>query len=227
MPDVRGSLLPVYFVADESSSMTPWISQLSDGLASLHSTMLQESMAAAKVRLCVLGFSDSVICHLDLTDLRYESTMPRFAPRGMTNYGAAFAELRDRMPDDIKRLKGEGYLVHRPAVFFLTDGQPTDGDGWKPTRSILVDKATTSFAPNILAFGIGQAQAGTILELATRQEFAYVTAVGVDVGRAIAEFVKTLTQSLVLSGQAIADGSADLTVKKPASDTFSMAVDLV
>jgi uncharacterized protein YegL len=225
VPDIRGTLLPVYFVADESTSMRPVTSQLSDGLHSLHEALLQESMAAAKVRLCVLGFSDDVVCHLDLVDLRDEASMPRFSVRGGTSYGAAFAALRDRIPNDIVRLKSERYLVHRPAVFFLTDGQPTDEPSWRSIHADLVNREVVRSAPNVLAFGIGAARADTILDVATRPEFAFVATAGVDVGKAVAEFVETLTHSLVTSGQAISAGRGELVVDKP--DSFTMAVDLV
>jgi uncharacterized protein YegL len=105
--------------------------------------------------------------------------------------------------------------VNRPAVFLLTDGAPNRGDGWEPIHSSLVSEGFKQ-RPNILAFGIGQADAEVIRRVATRPEFAFVAAVGVDTGRAIAEFIKTLTQSVIQSGQALATGQATLLVEKPA-----------
>ena len=49
MADVRGQLLPIYMVADESASMEDSIDELNAGLASLHAALLAEPMAAAKV----------------------------------------------------------------------------------------------------------------------------------------------------------------------------------
>ena len=52
--------------------------------------------------------------------------VPTLKVRGGTSYAAAFRLLRTEIAANIKQLKGDGYLVHRPAVFFLSDGEPTD-----------------------------------------------------------------------------------------------------
>ena len=128
MPDTRGQLLPVYILADESFSMKPHLRELNAGLASLHEALRGEPMIAAKVRLAVLGFSDDVVLRMGLADARSAPSLPQLAIRGGTSYEAAFNDLIRRVPGDIKALKADGYAVHRPAVFFLSDGQPTDRD---------------------------------------------------------------------------------------------------
>lgn len=82
MSENRGSLLPVYVLADESGSMTKHLGELNQGLQSLHGTLLGEPMAAAKVRFTVLGFSDDVVTRVELADLRRENQLPELATRG-------------------------------------------------------------------------------------------------------------------------------------------------
>lgn len=225
MPDLRGYLLPIYVVADESGSMGPYIGDLNAGLSSLHAALLAEPMAAAKVRFTVMGFSDNVQLRLHLVDLRRASQLPQLVSRNATMYGAAFAALEQQIPRDIAFLKSQHYGVHRPAVFFLTDGQPSDGEHWIPIHARLVDRNRTPGAPNIIACGIGQADPRAILRVATQQDFAFVSIAGTDVGSAVAKFCTALTRSVVASGRSMAGGAPELVVDRP--DGFRMAIDVV
>ena len=136
MADIKGHLLPVYVLADESYSMLPYSEQLSSGMTSLHEALRSEPMVAAKVRLSVLGFSDTVIVRMSLADLRNEEALPVLQVRSSTDYGAAFKDLLTRIPQDIGVLKQNGYQVHRPAVFFLSDGQPNNNK-WPGLTAVL------------------------------------------------------------------------------------------
>jgi uncharacterized protein YegL len=218
----KGSILLVYCVADESGSMGHHIGELNEGLASLHDALQRESFAAAKVRFSVIGFSDTAFTYLEPADLRLLAGMPPLSARGWTSYASAFDQLAYRISVDVPGLKAQGYTVHRPAVFFLTDGLPTGKEDWRSARSHLLAQPA---APNILAFGIGDADAGTVAELATKPHYAFVAARGVDTGAAISEFITSLTQSVISSGQALAGGSAQLQFEKPAG--FTLAVDVV
>jgi hypothetical protein len=52
-----------------------------------------------------------------------------------------------------------------------------------------------------------------------------VAARGMDTGVAVSEFVTSLTQSVISSGNAVASGSAELQFDKP--EGFTLAVDLI
>lgn len=225
MSEPAGNVLPVYFVADESGSMAGDIDQLNLGLVNLLDALHAESMAAAKVRFCVIGFADDAICYLEPSDLRDVEQMPRLDARGTTSYASVLRELHERIPRDVERLKADGYLVNRPAVFFLTDGVPNAGDGWREIYASLTD-ASFRARPNILAFGMGHADPDVVRHLATSEEYAFVTAAGVDTGKAIVSFVTALTQSVISSGHALASGDAELPVEKP-EGFISLSVDTV
>lgn len=225
MPDTRGHLLPVYVLADESASMTNHANELNTGLVSLYEALRSEPMVAAKVRLSILGFSDDVEVRLSLADLRNEEGIPELKIRSTTNYDAVFRDLLTRIPSDIATLKGSGYLVHRPAVFFLSDGQPNKS-GWLEPHERLTNKATTAAAPNIIACGVGgEVKAETILQVATQEQFAFVSIPGVDIGAAIAKFFVALTASVVQSGRSLTSENPELVVEKP--EGFHMAIDVV
>lgn len=115
----QGTVLPVYFVADESGSMTQNITELNAGLVTLQDSLQKESFAAAKVRFSVIGFSDTARTYLEPSDLRALPAMPILQARGMTSYASAFNELTTRVNQDVPTLKSQGFAVNRPAVFFL------------------------------------------------------------------------------------------------------------
>lgn len=226
MADVRGYLLPIYVLVDESGSMRPHVGELNAGLSSLHSALLAEPMAAAKVRFTIIGFSDTAVLRLHLADLRRASALPQLPCRNVTSYAAAFAALEQQIPADLHQLKAQQYGVHRPAVFFLTDGQPSDNPNvWQPVHQRLTDRAITQGAPNIVAFGIGEARPDAILTVATRPEYAYVSVAGADVGAAIGKFCAALTRSIIASGRSMVNGTPELVVDRP--EGFRMAIDVV
>ena len=225
MPEVRGQLLPIYVMADESISMNEYMGELNAGLASLHEALIAEPMAAAKVRFSVLGFSDDVVVRLHLVDLRRENQLPKLFSRGRTNYSAAFAALLHYIPQDVANLKRREFQVHRPAVFFLSDGRPSDGESWREPHGRLIDKSITRAAPNIIACGIGHAEPETILAVATHSDFAFVTIEGMQVGPAIVKLCTALTNSIVASGLSLTTGNPELVVERP--EGFRMAIDVI
>lgn len=224
--DSKGSLLPAYFVADESVSMENEIGALNEGLVALHDAVNMDGMMAAKVRLSVVGFADDVKWHLPLSDLREVRRMPELSIRGGTSYGTVFVALRKRIPRDIDDLKRRGYRVHRPVVFFLTDGQPTDLN-W---QAELRDLTGQDFKqrPNVITFGFGDALGQTLLEVATNERFAFIASSATDPGKAIAAFFEQLTQSLVQSAATVDGEVATLVVPKPDPDSgVVMVLDIV
>jgi uncharacterized protein YegL len=208
------AVLPIYLVADESRSMMPYMDQLNAGLESLREALLAEPMVASKVRLSIIGFSDDVKVHVGLTDMRESDRMPELLPRGRTRFGAVFRELAQTISKDVRTLNKKGCHVFRPAVFFLTDGIPTDKH-WERHLRRLKDSEEFTAAPNIIAWGVGRADAGMILEIATRSELAYVGVAGEDMGAQIANFCASLIRSVVRSGRLIAEGRLELEIPGP------------
>lgn len=225
MADVRGILLPIYILADESWSMNDVMDQLNQGLESLHNELLEQPMVAAKVRLTILGFSGDVVERVRLADLREVVELPELKARRQTSYQAAFQDLLERIPLDVKELKGQRYGLYRPTVFFLSDGQPDPRDRWKEPYARLTDRSQVPWAPNIIACGIGDADARIIGEVATDPRYAFVAVAGADVGPSIGEFCTELTQSIVKSALAVTQGSAPEVEFQPSG--FRMVMDVI
>ncbi|MFC5187957.1 vWA domain-containing protein [Actinomadura harenae] len=161
--------------------------KLSNVLVSLCESLRAEPMVAAKLRLAVLEFSDDVQVRLAVSDMHRETSLPQLTIRGLTGYRAVFDDLLARIPAGVRWLRGEGYKVHRPVVFLHSDGQPTDGGAWRLPLARLTNRAVTPTVPNIIACGTSDAQARTMVKVATRHEFTVVAKPGIDIGRAGAE----------------------------------------
>lgn len=217
-------VLPFYVVCDESYSMEDSIGALNQYLAELHQAVGTDPVVSDKTRFCVIAFSGTAEVLLPISELSELEEMPGLAAKSATNYGAAFEVLRDTIDKDVTMLKADGHKVYRPAVFFLSDGQPTDND-WQLAHQRVTDRAWGPH-PNIVAFGIGDADADTIRQVGTFK--AFIVEEGVSPVSALHEFAKALTKSIVRSGSNLAQGGrVTLQVPEKVEGFIELTVDQV
>jgi len=217
VPPAVGQVLPIYFVGDESHSMAGApIDAVNQGLADLRDEVAKHPLIGKKVRFGIITFADSAETRLELSELSEELALPTLAPRGRgTSYAAAFEALRQAIPGDVALLKSGGYQVHRPSVFFLTDGQPTEDEGkWKDRLAQLTDDAFKE-RPNILAFGVGDAEAAVIQQVASTPRYAFMMTSGASTAGAIAEFATSMLNSMVSSAERLERGERTIEFEKP------------
>jgi uncharacterized protein YegL len=214
----RLQLLPFYLVADQSGSMESDVAFLTGGLQNLVDEARSNSLAYSKIRLSVLGFGTSVRAHLELADLREVDRMPQLeADEDYTRFDLAFADLRLRIERDVDSIKADGNASLRPAVFFLTDGRPNPPD--QPWREALGTLSDPEFRrrPNIVAFGIRDADPAIIAEIATRPDWAFVAREreAASTADALRGFIETFAHTVVSTGTNLASGVAELPVSAP------------
>lgn len=204
------AILPIYVLVDESYSMHLASESLAHGSGSLLESLRARPMAAAGIRLSLIGFSDTATVYLALADVREITSLPALHPRGGTSYGAAFRELAMRLAIDLDDLRLQGHRIRRPVVFFLTDGMPTDSR-WREDLFVLV----RDFQPSIVAFGIGDADEKVLLEIATNPRFAFASSPKRSLDRALSAFLDSLTTSIVASSSTFERFSGELVVDVP------------
>ena len=206
-------VLPFYLVCDESGSMRGEpIRAINSCLPDIHSEIGSNPVVADKTRFCIIGFSGLARIVLPLADLSAISVIPAIAYHsGGTKYGAAFELLYDTIADDVGRLKANGDQVYRPAVFFLSDGRPSDRQQWHAPHQRVTDP-DWPMHPNILAFGFGKAAPVILQQVATVR--AFIADQGTGPGAALRELATSLIQSIVTSGSRPASGGA-LTLAVP------------
>lgn len=214
---VLGQVLPIYFVADESHSMrgAP-IAAVNQGLLDLRDEVARHPLIGKKVQFSIITFADTAEIRLGLSELNEEMMLPELTPRGRgTSYASALEALRQALPGDVARLKAGGYQVHRPSVFFLTDGQPTEKEErWQTALKALRDSAFKE-RPNVLAFGVGEAEPTVIAQLASTPGYAFMMADGVSTAGAIAEFATSMLNSMVSSAERLDRGEQTIEFEKP------------
>jgi uncharacterized protein YegL len=205
-------ILPFYLVCDESASMGgPPITEINNSLPQLHSEIGSNPVVADKTRFCLIGFSHDAQVLLPLTDLSTVNAVPALNASGGTDYSVAFDLLYDTINKDVAQLKADGHQVYRPAVFFLSDGQPNDD--WTAAYHRVTDQNWGPH-PNILAFGFGTADQTTIQQVATVKAFIANGTLGP--AEALREFAQSLIRSIVNSGtQSAGNASGGATLVMP------------
>ncbi len=214
---VIGQVLPMYFVGDESHSMAGApIAALNQGLVDLRDEVAKHPLIGKKVRFGIITFADTAETRLELSELSEDLVLPTLSTRGRgTSYASAFETLRHTIPGDVALLKVSGYQVHRPSVFFLSDGQPTEKEERWRTRLEELKEASFKERPNILAFGVGDADAHVIQELASSPRYAFMMTEGVSTAGAISEFAASMLNSMVSSAERLDRGETTIEFEKP------------
>ena len=216
-PAVIGQVLPMYFVGDESHSMAgDPIAAVNQGLIDLRDEVAKHPLIGKKVRFGIITFAESAQTRLELSELTEDLVLPTLAPRGRgTSYASALEALRHTIPADVALLKGNGYQVHRPSVFFLSDGLPTEKpEKWRPRLEELKDPGFRE-RPNILAFGVGDADPEVIGQLASTPRYGFMMTQGASTAGAIAEFAASMLNSMVASAERLDRGEQTIEFEKP------------
>ena len=133
-------VLPFYIVCDESASMSSngGIDAINSALPELHEKIASNPLVNDKARIALIAFSDDAEVLLPLSAAADVEDMPGVMPKGATSYGSAFRLLKTQIATDIATFNADGFKVLRPAVFFISDGGPTDSD-WQTHHVDLVD----------------------------------------------------------------------------------------
>jgi uncharacterized protein YegL len=189
-------VFPFYLLCDTSKSMAgERIQAVNEGLPEIQAEILDDPIVDAKARISVISFSTEAKVDLPLTRLADVQVMPQLKAGGQTNYAKGMELTERQISDDVNRLIGEGYTVLRPCVYFLTDGRP--GDNWKRVRDSWVDRSNNKFAPNVVGFGVADADEDTLKRLAT--QFSFIASDGVSPAAALREVLRLVTVSIVNS----------------------------
>ena len=207
--DAPDMVLPFYLLCDESLSLLgDNIRAINQQLTDLHAEIVADPVVSDKAHFGIVAFSDDADTILPLSDLHDVKEIPQLTAGGRTNYQAAFRHIKSQIVHDVERLKALGTRVYRPAVFFISDGAP-NGPDWTEAYEAVVDREF-AYRPNIISFGVGDANREIIARIGTLA--AYQATNEVDVASALREFAKSLTASVVQSASAAAAGRVGLVI---------------
>lgn len=169
-------VLPCYLAVDTSGSMqgSP-IQAVNAELPRLRLKMLREPELAETCQVAVVTFNAAARIHMGLTDISL-AAFSELQADGRTDYCEVFGLLRATIASDLYDLYRHGRRPYRPVVFFLTDGMHNGAQDWHGLLETLTDRHAFHGAPNMIAFGFGDAQEQVIREIG--QTAAYMPAEG-------------------------------------------------
>lgn len=157
--------MPFYILCDVSGSMWVDIPALNAGIARLKQDIMRDPVVDDLTMLSIITFADTARTVVPL-NFPTEVSLPTLVSGGLTNFGPAFREFHRAFEEDRVRLRSEGKRIFRPCVFFLTDGEPTDGDYAETFASLLgydpVGRQGNPRYPYVTAFGFREATAETM-----------------------------------------------------------------
>ncbi len=149
--------LPVYLLLDASGSMegAP-IESVRQGLELFQREVSTDPFARDVVKVGIITFaSDAQLINDRLVPIA-EFSAPNLVASGVTRLDLAFKVLLQSMsrePDVVKAVRGGQKGDWKPAVFVLTDGLPTDGNGnvtdrlWQSERDSVISRNYTALGP--------------------------------------------------------------------------------
>jgi uncharacterized protein YegL len=175
-------VLPCYIACDVSLSMADHIDELNTGLREFRGAVHADASVTDRILCSVIGFGETPHVVQSLLPMGDLAELP--APRACagTNFGPAFTFLREVIDEDVGGLAKRRPQVHRPVVFFLSDGQPTDPVTW-PAAFLSLCDPTWPRRPRVVAFGVGDADADALGRIGTFR--TYLGRDGVRLGTAL------------------------------------------
>ncbi|MEU6070822.1 MULTISPECIES: vWA domain-containing protein [Streptomyces] len=212
----------IYLVLDESLDRDS-LQELNRGLNDLHSALSGAPEVARSVRLSVLGMAATAEPRLQLETVTHGTRTPILTGRPGLSYSSAFQLLKTVVGQDVAVVKGEGVQVLRPIVYFLTGGVPDEGNGWREAHERLTDTGGNPAAPNVIALGLGRADAFAVRAVATRPEFGFMAPPNQDAVSAAHSCAAFLRDSVVGYARRLASGDPQFSVNPP--DGFRRAED--
>lgn len=213
MDNSGAKLLPFYLVIDVSWSMSldGKLDSANRMLPAIVDALAENPILSDKVRFGLIDFSDDAQVRLPLCDLLGPNlTLPALAVRGGTSYAAAFRTLKQEIEANVAQLKADQYVVHRPTVWFISDGEPTDEEHvW---RSAFADLTTSKLYPNLIPCGVDKAELsvmGSLIHPASgpKKMALYMMDPTFEAAKAITAMAEILISSMIQSGYSLAGGN--------------------
>lgn len=214
-PEVEGQIvMPFYIICDVSGSMWVDIPALNTGIVQLREAIMRDPVVDDLTMMSIITFADTAQTVVPLS-FPTQVQVPTLVSGGLTNYGPAFREFHRSFEADRVRLRAEGKRIFRPCVFFLTDGEPTDGDYEQVFGSLLAydpaSKQGNAAYPYLTAFGFREATAETIATITypnfgAKRGHYFLARSGASITALLKAVSDAIATSIVGSAQSVGSG---------------------
>jgi DNA-binding SARP family transcriptional activator/uncharacterized protein YegL len=212
-------VMPFYVICDVSYSMSSDIAALNDSIERLRRAIVAQPVVDDVAQICVISFSDRAKVVMPMGQMS-ETVIPALSVEGGTNYGAAFRRLAQTIILDTASLKDQGYKVHRPCAFFLSDGRPNDHDWLRTFTETLTYDRTSGRGmrehPIFVPFGFRDASAEVLKQLAYPPEYGkWYKARSAPVEHALTSIIDVIMKTVVTSGMSVRTGQPTVILQPP------------
>lgn len=207
MKKYKATYLPVFFLIDVSYSMLeekPGGGTLLDAANQLVPGIVEAcekySVLDQRLRLGLIEFCDEARVVIPLSEIdAFSENIPQLVAKGGTNFAAAFWAVFNEMGVAVESLRKPEIGIHRPTVFFITDGEDI-GDVEERARAwaALSDEGFR-YRPNFFTFGVGNANLEGIRAFKLGSGFAAATKDPTRAVQRLQEILNTLVSSIVSS----------------------------
>jgi uncharacterized protein YegL len=219
--DGKFRVMPFYLLCDVSYSMADGgkIGAVNRIVPEIRAALLEEPTLADMAFFSLITFSDSATVRIPLQNLGLTDSVdiPELKADSGTNFGAAFRAVKAAIEEDSRALKSAGDTsVHRPTVFFLTDGQDYSSDTPEAFRDLThwdgEKKEGNPKYPLLVPFGIGDADVATLSGLCWPRNVSkyYAMTPGASAAEAIHEITRAITFSVINSARSILNGAPEI-----------------
>ncbi|HLX47171.1 MAG TPA: hypothetical protein VKS82_02455 [Streptosporangiaceae bacterium] len=209
-------VVPVYVVIDESVADQGYFEVLNRGMQRLPSELSSDPETSGAIRLAAIGYGSDVALRMPLRTITAESAVPGFSHRDSGSLGRVFEYLRNRIPEDVDRLKGQGLTLGRPTLHLLC-GAPVNQDfGWEGAHHQLTDRSAFSYAPNIIACGLDGASPSAVRRIATQPGSAWIAPSGLPMAEATTQYLVFVRATIINLVRAHAASSTEMGAAGPA-----------
>lgn len=210
------SVLPVYLAIDESLADSDYLEAAEAGAAELVAQLAEERAVVNTLRLEIIGVSNAVHVRMPLTTVSANGFQPTFRSGGPLRLARLFDDLSARIPRDIEPLKAHGVSVGRPTLYLLCGSRPVDGDQWPAAHAALTDKTSFRYAPNIVACGIGGADAHDTAAIAYHPTVGYAAPAYLSAADAARAYLRYLASVIAQLAVAHGEGKQNAVMGVPA-----------
>jgi uncharacterized protein YegL len=131
-------------------------------LPELYEELVQSSSLADKLRVEVITFDEKTAVPVPLSGMeqlnKYLEKLRKdpIVPDGnCTYYGEAFSTLRTEIELGAQQLKNDGYDIHRPVAFLITDAEPNDNASARDDSYSELTTSSFYYRPNLICVGVG------------------------------------------------------------------------